>query len=736
MTEYSELLRGLLSQARATRQRRVLVLAGDRAWCRDTARAVLVELALPSALWISDGELPGAEVLAGAQVKMLLGQERAVVVFDAHAGFDPDAFGAVSGIIPGGGVLLLLCPPLTEWARVPDPASERIATWPHEIADLDGRFIQRLAGILQQAAGVTILRQGEPAPAVAAVAADTPPALFSSEDQELALEAIEQVVHGHAHRPLVLVSDRGRGKSSALGIAAAHLMLAARRPLRILVTAPRPEAVHALFAHAQRLLPQAAVSTDYLDYKASTLEFYAPDVLCLGGLEGDLLLVDEAAAIPAGMLRQLLGRYARIVFATTVHGYEGTGRGFTVRFRRVLSAQAPGWRELTLSAPIRWVEHDPLEQLVFRALLLDAEAAADENVQDAFASSVRFEQIERDALLADERTLSQLFGLLVVAHYRTTPNDLRNLLDGPDLSVFVARYQGEVVGTALVAREGGFDAALADEIYAGRRRPRGHLLAQSLITHIGLREAAALRCARIMRIAVHPLLQRQGVGTALLDVVREAVTRTGADVLGASFGATAELLRFWTRGGLPPVRVGFQRDHASGEHSVLVAQALTASGESVLQLARARFARDLPHWLADPLRELDDELAVMLLSAQPAPETPAAETLVAEKHVAETLATEDALTNADLETLRVFAHGQRSYEDALGPLWRLCVQVLEHGAGALTEAERELLIGKVLQRHTWGETVERSGLCGRAEVLAALRQAVAGVLPTVSATRA
>ncbi|TGD49198.1 hypothetical protein C9F10_05710, partial [Salmonella enterica subsp. enterica serovar Poona] len=46
----------------------------------------------------------------------------------------------------------------------------------------------------------------------------------------------------------------------------------------------------------------------------------------------DWLVFDEAAAIPSPLLLQLVSRFPRILLTTTVQGYEGTGRGFFLKF--------------------------------------------------------------------------------------------------------------------------------------------------------------------------------------------------------------------------------------------------------------------------------------------------------------------------------------------------------------------------------------------------------------------
>lgn len=712
-SELLALMDKLLSRAQQVRHRHMIVLAGNVAWCWDTGMRLVALSRLPRVTWVSSEQQQGTDVVSIGMAKKLLGQERDVIVFDAHSGFDPDAFGVVSGVVCGGGLLVLLCPPLVQWENINDPAAERIAIWPYNTEDISGRFLQRIVRVISASPeAVTVIEQGATLPVVpmsakAQDSADIPGNVFRTDDQRAAVAAIEHVLHGHRRRPLVLVADRGRGKTAALGIAAARLLQT--QAIHIVVTAPRLSAVQPLFQQVQKILPEASVREGCVQWGDASIQFIAPDVLCLSAVSADLVLVDEAAAIPATLLQQLLTRYSRLVFSTTTHGYEGTGRGFAVRFRQTLDEQTPGWNQITLHTPVRWAKNDPLEKLVFKMLLLDATSANDEQVGTATVDNVVMEKISQDALANNEFLLAQVFGLLVVAHYRTRPNDLRNLLDGPGLSVYVSRYQGQVVATALVATEGDFDAQIAEAVFAGQRRPRGHLLPQSLMVHAGLKDAAGLHCARVMRIAVHPVLQQKGLGRQLLKYIKDDAKEQGADLFGASFGATESLLHFWAHENILPVRMGFRRGHASGEYSVMVLTALSATGEKVYAAARSRFKRDLPQWLADPLQMLDVAVSAVLLQG-----TDVAEMALADQH--------------DLDMLLGFSKGERTYEDVLAPVWRLLIATGKKPTGSFSNIEHRVLFTKVLQKQSWANVARRFGLTGKAEVLTHLRNGVRQLL--------
>ena len=241
--------------------------------------------------------------------------------------------------------------------------------------------------------------------------------------QVSAVEAVRKVVTGHRKRPLVLTADRGRGKSAALGLAAASLL--AERNIKIVVTAPSYLASQTVFQHVAAQFGLPFSNQKQLEVGKGSIEFIAPDALLSELPSADVVLVDEAAAIPAPILQSLLQTFNRLVFSSTIHGYEGTGRGFAVKFRQQLDSIMPQWRGVEMKQAIRWADNDPLEQWVFNALLLDAEIAT----IGLDVANAQYEYLDKVQLLRSPSLLSSLFGLLINAHYQTSPADLVNLLD-------------------------------------------------------------------------------------------------------------------------------------------------------------------------------------------------------------------------------------------------------------------------------------------------------------------
>lgn len=492
-------------------------------------------------MWITTApDIAGA--LPAKKARTLLGQEADTIVFDAHSGFDVNAFAAVCGTLRGGGTLFLLTPPLDTWADFPDPDYQRFIPYPYQPADVEGRFLWRFVKMLKDKPIFkhSCTREG---------------------NYQHQSDAVETIVE--ANVPVVLTADRGRGKSAALGMAASLLMAEGKR---VLLTAPSRATVAAVFKHA-----------------ANPPVFFAPDDLLQTLPDADVLLVDEAAAIPVPLLLKMLKQYPRCVFSTTLHGYEGSGRGFALRFQKLLDIHAPDWKSIRLYQPIRWAENDPLEHFINQVLLLDVDLAP----SSSYGESAEYRLLNRDELAQNEHLLRQLFGLLVTAHYQTRPSDLRQMLDAPDISIHVLEQGGEILAVALLSREGGLDAELTAAIHAGKRRPHGHPIPQTLTFHATIAGAAQLICERVMRIAVHPSLQGQGFGSQLLGYLVEYAEGSGADYIGVSYAMTPELFSFWERAGFVLARIGHRRDTASGSHSAVQIRGLTAAGKQLCELMPA-----------------------------------------------------------------------------------------------------------------------------------------------------
>ncbi|MGY3886279.1 tRNA(Met) cytidine acetyltransferase TmcA [Aeromonas aquatica] len=666
-------------------ERRLIWLEGVEADCIARAEPLLGE----AVFWLGEGPEQYAP-LPAAKALQRLGQECDTLVLNAFSGFHPDAFGALAGTLRAGGLLLLLTPPRAQWPTYPDPDRLRLVAQPEDVDRAGHGFIARLVRLLA----------GDPALSLSPLTGVEPwqplgPGRPLSADQAHALPAIHKVLHGHRGRPLVLSADRGRGKSALLGLAAADL-LRQDPALQIVVTAPSQATVATLFAHAA----EALASTPE---RLAGLSYVSPDRLEQGDLQPALLLVDEAAAIPTPLLEAMLARHSRIVFATTEHGYEGTGRGFHLRFKRVLDRQTPDWHELHLAEPIRWSQHDPLEPLVFRLLGLNAEV-----LPPPPPTAPGWRQIGQDKLAEDEALLDQVFGLLVLAHYQTSPSDLRSLLESPDLDIHLLEQEQSLLGVALVAREGNIAPALASDIWAGRRRPRGHLLPQSLLAHAGFTTAGECSYARVMRIAIHPLLHRHGLGSLLLGKLEAHYRALGLDYLGSAFSASPDLLPFWRKAGLRVLRIGLQRDAASGSHAALLLKPLKTALEPELAEWRRRFVRQLPTLLAGELRGLDTELIWQCLSGD----------------MVTDVADPDEF---EYQELMCFAHHHKPFELCQSSLQRwLAARVA--ALDELEPGERRLLIASIWQYAPWAELARALKLAGKPALIKSLRTLLARLL--------
>lgn len=668
-------------------ERRLVLIEGERAHALSWLATLLPALAKETGVWVGpEADRPDAALtpMAPKQIRQWLGRESSVVVWDGWHGNPPDAFAALSGTLKAGGLLFWLMPPLDEWSKFPDPDYARTG-----LDDLpEHPFAARMANLLSADPEVIRVNAGQTASVDLPVLAepDQPFSVQTTDDQRDLIDRLVRFGLGRRRRPLVVTADRGRGKSAALGMAAAELLRQGRR--QILVTAPSRENVATLFRHAQQSLGDdiLTASESALETCAGgSLRFQAVRDLLAEKPEAEVVLVDEAAALPAALLKQILLGWPRVAFSSTVHGYEGAGRGFAIRFRQVLDRETPHWQALTLSAPIRWSTSDALEPLISRLFLLAAESS-ELSPETVDAADVIIEPFVPRQL--DDQQLSEAFGLLVDAHYRTTPADLRQWLDATAVRSWRARVGNTTVGILWGVIEGGLSPELAEQVTLGQRRLRGHLLPQSLASHSGFPEAASQHCLRISRIAVADQARRLGVGRRLVDAARQAAVQEDLDTVGTSFGGSEDLLQFWRACDLVPVRLGLNQEATSGEYPLQMLDGLSAAGQELVARLQQRLAEHWPTLLPLAWPALNARLAAALSAQLPAA---------------------GRLSDDDRRDLHSFAHGHRGFLLSLPVLRKACA-VMGVASWLQSHDELQLWVAAVLQQQSW-QILQGQGLC-------------------------
>ena len=554
----------LTAQMKREGIRRLLVLSGEEGWCFD--HALKLRDALPGDwLWISPQ--PDAENhCSPSALQTLLGREFRHAVFDARHGFDAAAFAALSGTLKAGSWLVLLLPVWEEWDNQPDADSLRWSDCPDPIAT--PHFVQHFKRVITANNDAILWRQNQPfSLAHFTPRTDWHPATGAPQpEQQQLLQQLLTMPPGVA----AVTAARGRGKSALAG------QLISRIAGSAIVTAP------------------AKAATDVLaQFAGEKFRFIAPDALIASDEQADWLVVDEAAAIPAPLLHQLVSRFPRTLLTTTVQGYEGTGRGFLLKF----CARFPHLHRFELQQPIRWAQGCPLEKMVSEALVFN-----DENFTHTPQGNIVISAFEQTLWRSEPQTPLKVYQLLSGAHYRTSPLDLRRMMDAPGQHFLQAAGENEIAGALWLVDEGGLSQELSQAVWAGFRRPRGNLVAQSLAAHGSNPLAATLRGRRVSRIAVHPARQREGTGQQLIAGALQYTH--DLDYLSVSFGYTGELWRFWQRCGFVLVRMGNHREASSGCYTAMALLPMSDAGKQLAEGEHYRLRRDaqaLAKWNGETL---------------------------------------------------------------------------------------------------------------------------------------
>ncbi len=447
--------------------------------------------------------------------------------------------------------------------------------------------------------------------------------LALTEDQAKALRIVEETMRSEGRNILLITSNRGRGKSALLGLSAAMLLHFGIR--KIIITAPSGEENQVIFGMIERglnVLREKFIKEQHgglprIKCRRGIIEFNLPQKALRG--DAEVLMVDEAAGMPVPLLFTFTERFPKVIFASTIHGYEGAGRGFSLRFLKALQEnKSINLYRFELKEPIRYAPGDPVEEWLYKALLLDAEPV---DIDTVTASKVKIEECRYEKpdldqwFEEDEKKLREFIGIYVLAHYRNRPDDLIILGDAPHHSArIITTKSGEIIGALHMAEEGKMSNDLINSVLSGNP-PSGNLIPSCIVKYYPpFKEFAYLRGIRVVRIAVHPELIDRGIGSLALNNLCKEATEEGFDWVGASFGADSLLLNFWLKNGFIPVHISPMRNIISGEYSTAVIKPLNAKAEEEARKIYMEFKIRFLNSLSDTYFNLEPNVAMQLLN--------------------------------------------------------------------------------------------------------------------------
>ena len=180
------------------------------------------------------------------------------------------------------------------------------------------------------------------------------------------------------------------------------------------------------------------------------------------------MIIDEAAAIPLPIVKKLMGPYL-IFMASTINGYEGTGRSLSLKLIQQLRTQSNNatpsettvvsrdkksneitgaltrtLKEVVLDEPIRYAPGDPVEKWLNKLLCLDVSLSKNAKFATKgtpHPSQCQLFYVNRDTLFSyhpvSEAFLQKMMALYVASHYKNSPNDLQLMSDAPAHQLFV-----------------------------------------------------------------------------------------------------------------------------------------------------------------------------------------------------------------------------------------------------------------------------------------------------------
>ncbi|MHA1443916.1 MAG: GNAT family N-acetyltransferase [Candidatus Hodarchaeales archaeon] len=654
---------------------------------------------------------PQVEFTLMNQINAYLGSTLDFIVMDLRTIFSPNSLISMVETVQGGGLIVIIGNERKIWVKSVNKDYLPYSTSSH-LLDWFLSNISKNSGCLTGTEEThKLISFFSPMPFGVNLTKNTIGIPVSSNQNEM----IENLVSDLNRNNLlintdIIIADRGRGKSAAVGLSIAKIILEDKQSKsKIIITAKDISHTQTIFEFISRgltinnikhRLKKDMGQTNGIEVsKGCNIEFrWVSDLT--RDLKCSILIVDEAAAFPQEKLLEIVGLKAKKVFISTIHGYEGAGRSFQYKIlNHIKRRYKDKYRILRLTEPIRYLIEDPIESLMNETFFLKLERGKIESYDQFNAKNeTSFVTYPDSSELFSNENLSlleEMMGILIYAHYRNQPNDLLLIADSnqhflANLSVSDSKGNKQILLACQLAKEGIMDSETVNSIIKGKFID-GNLIPSIAIRHFSS-IFAQLRGIRIVRIASHPDFTNKGFGRVAIEEILKKYQ--SQDWIGVSCGATMKLVKFWRKFGFKIIHIRPTKSTETGEWNIVLIYPISETAKQLVNQASRNFALQFIYLLRHSLFDLKPELAILILRSC---------TDITDYQL--------KMTQSGKYRLKRYIEGNLNFLLTVDVLQELVVSYFVVPLELKLSPSQELvLMSRILQGRTWGQTLHKTGL--------------------------
>lgn len=458
---------------------------------------------------------------------------------------------------------------------------------------------------------------------------------------------------------VVLTSGRGRGKSSTLGLSAAAAIAFGYG--NIYVTAPSPENLNSFFAFflfglkalgyiegkdfdiIQNPRYKCIDRINVFSSHNQQIKFIYPSEIEKYKNLIELLMVDEAAAIPLNFLDKIMGTYV-IFISSTTGGYEGSGRTFALKLLKkiktanknvnsISKSNKPSiFREIFLDEPIRYSSGDPVEKWLNQLLCLDLKNFTKISRDCPNPKQCHLFLIDRNALFTFHSVaslfLQKIMGLFSSSHYKNSPDDLQMICDAPSHRIFALipplkitiGLIPDILCIVHTAYEGQMNINFVRKNIKKGSKMNGDLIPWAISKQYFDPNFGELSGLRIIRIVTSPDSQKLGYGSRSIELINKFLVRKRKnsrsnqdirkeknipailnkiqskippkiDYIGVAFGLDLQLLCFWKKNGFAPLFLQKKKNSFIENENTIMIKEVGKKKKTWLNIYRIEFLK-------------------------------------------------------------------------------------------------------------------------------------------------